>query len=55
MTSKYYAMHAEAVPWACSCYKHGMRPRSHARIAILAAFSRDRLTLTTAELDAVRA
>jgi hypothetical protein len=31
-----------------------MLPRSHARIAILGAFSRDRLTLTTAELGAVR-
>lgn len=44
----------EAAPWPCSCYKDGMLPRSHARIAILGAFSADRLTLTAAELDAVR-
>lgn len=47
-------MNAETPPWPCSCYKDGMLPRSHARIAILGAFSRERLTLTSAELDAVR-
>jgi hypothetical protein len=47
-------MLAEAPSWPCSCYKDGMLPRTHARIAILGAFSADRLTLSAAELDAVR-